>query len=89
MGSILTPILFQTFLNDPFLCLTKSDLHNAADGNVISVTQQPLEMFCKKVVFKKLKEKFYNFFFAKLTGKHLCRTLLLTKLQARVNFANF
>ena len=38
MGSILTPILFQTFLNDPFLCLTKSDLHNAADGNVISVT---------------------------------------------------
>ena len=69
MGSILTPILFQTFLNDPFLCLTKSDLHNAADGNVISVTQQPLEMFCKKVVIKKLKEKFYNFFSRKINRK--------------------
>ena len=37
-GSILGPILFNIFVNDLFLCLTKSDLHNFADDNTISVT---------------------------------------------------
>ena len=36
--SILGPILFNIFVNDLFLWLTKSDLHNFADDNTISVT---------------------------------------------------
>ena len=34
-GSILGPILFNIFLNDLFLWLTKSDIHNFADDNTI------------------------------------------------------
>ena len=37
-GSILGPILFNIFINDLFLWLTKSDLHNFADDNTIAVT---------------------------------------------------
>ena len=37
-GSILGPILFNIFINDLFLWLTKSDLHNFADDNTITVT---------------------------------------------------
>ena len=37
-GSILGPILFNIFINDLFLLLTKSDLHNFADDNTIAVT---------------------------------------------------
>ena len=33
--------------------------------------QQPLEVFCKKAVFKN---------FAKVTGKHLCRSLFFNKV---------
>ena len=37
-GSILGPILFNIFINDLFLWLTKSDLHNFADDGTIAVT---------------------------------------------------
>ena len=37
-GSILGPILFNIFINDLFLWLTKSDLHNFADDNTIAAT---------------------------------------------------
>ena len=37
-GSILRPILFNIFINDLFLWLTKSNLHNFADDNTIAVT---------------------------------------------------
>ena len=37
-GLILGPILFYIFIDDLFLWLTKSDLHNFADDNIIAVT---------------------------------------------------
>ena len=36
-SSILGPILLNIFINDLFLLLTKSDLHNFADDNTITV----------------------------------------------------
>ena len=38
-----------------------------------AVQKQPLEVFCKKGVFKN---------FANSAGKHLCQSLILVKLQA-------
>ena len=35
-GSILRPILFDIFLNDLFLCLKNTDLHNFAENNTIT-----------------------------------------------------
>ena len=37
-GSILGPIVFNIFLNDLFLCIKKSYLHNFADDNTITDT---------------------------------------------------
>ena len=37
-GSILGLTLFNIFLNDLFLCIKKSDLHNFADDNTITTT---------------------------------------------------
>ena len=37
-SSILGPILFNISINDLFLWLTKSDLHNFADDDTIAVT---------------------------------------------------
>ena len=37
-GSILGPILFNIFLNDLFLCIKKSDLHNFTDDFTITAT---------------------------------------------------
>ena len=37
-GSILGLILFNIFLNDLFLYVKKSDLHNFADDNIITAT---------------------------------------------------
>ena len=42
-GSILVPILFNIFINDLFLWLTKSELHNFADDNTIAVTCKNLK----------------------------------------------
>ena len=39
--------------------------------------EQPLEVFCKKGVFKN---------FAKVTGKHLCQSLFLNKVAGLAKF---
>ena len=41
-GSVLGPIMFNTFINDLFLWLTKYDLHNFAVDNTIAVTCKSL-----------------------------------------------
>ena len=48
-GSILGPILFNIFLNDLFLCIEKSDLHNFADDNAITTTCNTLAALLKNL----------------------------------------
>ena len=45
-GSTYT-VLFNIFLNDLFLCIKKSDLHNSTDDNVITVTCNTFTEFLK------------------------------------------
>ena len=46
-GSILGPILFNTFLSGLFLCIKKSDLHNFTDDNTITTTCNTLAELLK------------------------------------------
>ena len=46
-GSILNPTLFSMLLNDLLIRLTKSDIHNCADDNAISVTSRESEKLAK------------------------------------------
>ena len=46
-GSILGPILFNTFLNYLFLCIKNSDLHNFAHDNTITITCNTLKGLLK------------------------------------------
>ena len=52
-GSILGPIFFLKFLNDLFLCVKKSDLHNFADDN--TATSQPA-FPCSKLTIETLEQ---------------------------------
>ena len=40
--SVLGPILFSIFINDLFIWLTKSGIHNFADDNTVAVTSKNL-----------------------------------------------
>ena len=42
-GSILGPLLFNIFINDLYLWITKTDLLNFADDNTISATERTIE----------------------------------------------
>ena len=53
--------------------LSSSNSSRAVLLKMYTVQKQPPEVFCKKVVFRN---------FAKLTKKHLCRSLFFNKLQA-------
>ena len=46
-GSILGPILFNTFINDTFISIKISDLHNFGDDNTISSFANNIEEFLK------------------------------------------
>ena len=48
-GSILSPILFNIFLNNLFLCIEKSDLHNFTDDNTITATCNTLTGLLKSL----------------------------------------
>ena len=48
-GSILSPIFFNIFLNDLFLCIKKSDLHNFTDDNTITATCNTLTGLLKSL----------------------------------------
>ena len=48
-GSILGLILFNIFINDLFLWLTKSDLHNFADDNTIAITCKNLNDLLRRL----------------------------------------
>ena len=44
-GSILTPLLFNIFINDIFLFAKNSTLNNYADGN-------SFQCFCEKTIYE-------------------------------------
>ena len=44
-GSILGPLLFNIFINDLYLWITKTDLLNFADDNTISAAERTIENF--------------------------------------------
>ena len=44
-GSILGPIMLNILINDLFLCLTKSDLHNFSHDNTVAVNWKNLNDF--------------------------------------------
>ena len=46
-GSILNPTFFSMLLNDLLIRLTKSDIHNFANDNAISVTSRESEKLVK------------------------------------------
>ena len=46
-GSILGPVLFNIFINDLFLWLSTTDLHNFADDNTISAFSKDLQELIK------------------------------------------
>ena len=48
-GSVLGSIIFSIFIKDLFLWLTKSDLHNFADGNTIVVTCKNLNYLLRSL----------------------------------------
>ena len=58
--SVLGPILFNIFINDLFLLLTKSDLHNFAGDNTIAVTCKNLNDLLHKL--KKESESAVDWF---------------------------
>ena len=48
-GSILGPILFNIFINDIYLFMEKSDLHNFADDNTIASAEDTLSALIEKL----------------------------------------
>ena len=56
-----------------FFCFWLSASECQFGGDIRSCQKQPPEVFCKKGVLRN---------FAKFTGKHLCQSLFLIKLQA-------
>ena len=61
-GSILGPILFNIFINDLFLWLKKSDLHNFADDNTIAVTCKNLNDFLHTLMNKRSENQIIHKF---------------------------
>ena len=59
-GSILGPILFNIFINDLFLSIQSSELHNFADDNTLSSTADNLKDLLRDL--EKASEEAINWF---------------------------